>query len=238
MQTLLRDLRSGNSATHEKAAQSLYHLGEECRPIYFELLQELLLEPNCSRWIYAVIEKIGPQVTDLPQLQKCLQHSNEKVRFSAARALVKLGEESAPLTSDLIERLLDTNSQVVDSVMWALGGIGPVAIEQLTQTAKTASLPLRKMSILALARYTSHLPQRVPTILTSLESSDLEIRNAAALAVCLLTHRLWHDRNGDSEPSVELTQLVTALNAIVADDSFSVDREWLHRIHGYYNPPA
>ncbi len=232
--TIIHDLKSNEAAVREAAAKSLYHLGEEGRPAYPVLLQSLLNESCPCPWVGAAIVQIGPQVDDLPSLRRGLRHSNCHVRFWIARAIVKLGEEGAPLTSDLIKCLLDTHSPVIDSAMWALGSIGTVALEHLVQTAKFASLPLRKMAILALGRYTDDLPKRVPTILTSLENSDPEIRNVAANAICYLAQSLWHDHKRDNNPSVELTQLVASLQAIATDDSISIDREWLQRIRDWY----
>lgn len=232
--TLIHDLKSNEAAVREAAAKTLHHLGEDGRPAYTELLQTLLDESGPCPWVGTAVVHIGPKVDDLPSLRQGLYHSNEQVRFWTARASVKLGEEGAPLTADLIKCLLDTHSPVIDSAMWALGSIGTVALEQLVQTANTASSPLRKMAILALGRYTDNLPKRVPIILASLENADPDIRNASANAIGYLAQSLWHSHKNDSNPSLELTQLVKKLQVIADDDSFSIDREWLQRIRDLY----
>lgn len=234
MTNLIHDLKSNEAAVREAAAKTLYYLGEDGRPAYSELLQALLNESGHCPWVGTAVAHIGPQVENLASLRRGLQHSNGDVRFWIARAIVKLGEVGAPLTPDLIKCLLDAHSPVVDTAMWALGNIGSVALEQLVQTAKVASPPLRKMAIVALGRYTDNLPKRVPAILACLEDSDPEIRDAAANAICNLAQGLWHGHKTENKPSLELTQLVASLQAIATNDSISIDREWLQRILVWY----
>lgn len=231
LQHLISALRSSDAATREAAAHALHDLGAVAKSAVPSLFDAILREPGACPWVGTALTQLGPLAPDMKSLAFALRSKNSHVRFWAARTAVKLGPTAEPVIPDLIALLCDQHHPVTDSVVWALGTIGPTAIPPLIAAARGYDPEVRARAILALGRYHEDAARKLPEIVESLDDPVANVRNHAARAICSL------GQSAHPDPSVydadTFAMLVKALDRIASDPSIDVDTEWLKRIQGW-----
>lgn len=236
LQHLVSDLKSSDAATREAAAHALHDLADKAKPAVPALFNAIIRESGACPWVGTALTRLGPLDPDMKALASALRSKNSHVRFWAARTAVKLGPTAERLIPELISLLCDHHQPVTDSVVWALGSIGPAAITPLIEAARGHDAQLRARAVLALGRYHENTDLKLPEIIRSLNDPVANVRNHAASAVCSL------GQSAHPDPSVydsdTLAILLSALDRIANDSTIDVDAEWLGRIRGWLRPIA
>jgi HEAT repeat protein/lysophospholipase L1-like esterase len=128
----------------------------------------------------------GRVATDLRALQGVLRDPDEGRRAAAARALSTLGEQAAPLVSDLTAALEDHSPAVRAAAAWALGRVGPAAgpaWRRLLHLLQDANPSVRAGAAFALGGIASAATPATAALVERLADLDERVRWRAADAL-------------------------------------------------------
>ena len=234
----IHDLTSRDHSVREAAAKMLFDRKSEAQRAVPPLLATLLEETDACPWVGTALVAIitDAEVSDavLEGLRSALLVSNSQVRFWAARALVKLGPAAQPAIPELIRLIVDREYPVRDSAVWALASIGEASIAPLSEAAGGDDIDLAAMALFALGRYSTHVSLKLQTVFTALDDDRLEIRRAAAHAVCSLLQDFHRQSEYTAAEFEVLRPLHLALRRIDSDSKIDIDRDWIARIERWY----
>ena len=168
MDTLLRDLTSGDEALAESAMNELVALGEAVFPALTELLQSPVADHRW--WALSVLAQI--EGADVDWMLAALDDESAEVRQCATLGLsVHPDEKAVPA---LIERLYDSDSMVSLLASNALAKIGEPALlpllAVLEEKKRLKSKEARLGAMRALATIAD--PRAIPAMMTALEEDD------------------------------------------------------------------
>jgi hypothetical protein len=132
-------------------------------------------------------------MADVDNMIDSLRSTSRDARFRAARALVKMGPSGTAAIPQLIDALTDEWNPIADSAAWALGTMGPVAIDALRRASQSGELRRRTMAICAIGRYSSNAAMRFNAIQECSRDEDPEIQRARGYAMISLANQIGRD---------------------------------------------
>lgn len=122
-----------------------------------------------------------------------LWSSSRDARFRAARTLVRLGPSGGAAIPELVDALTDEWKPIADSAAWALGTMGPEAINALRRAGQSGDLRRRMMEICAIGRYSSDAAMRFSAIQECSDDDDPHIKKACEYAIIALANQMGRD---------------------------------------------
>ncbi len=131
-----------------------------------------------------VLEQIDERFGDdvIPGLIECLKDGHPDVRYLAVQLLAAARPRSDVAVSDLIELMADEDWTVVTSVMFYLGGFGPLAAAAIPQIEAWLESPNAYIQIVAATTIVKLDPSRkefLPGIWDATLSDHLAVRSFA-----------------------------------------------------------
>jgi HEAT repeat protein len=154
IQALAKTLSADDSATRIAAAEELAKLADGAQPAAVALVKAMSDEDGSVRdWALAALEALGPPAAgDTDELVKLLTDARLNIAYWAATLIGRLGADAdaAKVVPALIQALNDhADLAVRERSAWALGKIGPNAIDALTALKNVAGDPNLRLSRLA-----------------------------------------------------------------------------------------
>jgi HEAT repeat protein len=154
---LAQQLREGQVAQRQRAAEQLAQSGENAAPAAVELVQAAGDEEQVREWAVAALEQLGPPPTAaIRQLCGLTAHENELVGYWAVTLLGRLGPAAVTAVSALTDTLQHSPHQAVrQRAAWALGQVGDgsaTVIAALTRAAGAEDPRLARLATQALAQ--------------------------------------------------------------------------------------
>jgi HEAT repeat protein len=153
-QALAKNLESDDSATRVAAAEELAKLADGAQPAAVSLVKAMGDAEGAVRdWALAALEALGPPAAgDTDALVKFLADARLNIAYWAATLLGRLGEDAdaakvVPVLVQALEKHPDL--AVRERAAWALGKIGPNAIDALPALKNVAGDPKLRLSRLA-----------------------------------------------------------------------------------------
>jgi len=226
---LISALRDPSRGVAEEAARSLTLLGQESiRPLIIALEDE---RQQVHELASSALAGIGEEAVD-PIIQSLTDDEQKlRVREGAANALAQLGDVGTIQT--LIRTLTESQEELREAVVRALGKIGTPAIEPLI-----AALPHHDVgTALALADALSRIGQAaIAPLIDALDGEGPEVRSAAIKALqrigapavpaltAALSDKRWHVRRRAAQilPTIGDDLIVMPLVAALEDEDKGV----------------
>lgn len=163
-------------------------------------------------------------MADVDDMIDRLLSPSRDARFRAARALVSIGPSGIAAIPQLIDALTDEWHPIADSAAWALGTMGPEAIDALCRASQSGALRRRTLAICAIGRYSSHAAMRFEAIQACSRDQDPEIQRARGYALISLANQIGRDyqyhRNSLTPEDVQTAlQLLPLIEELITNPS-------------------
>ena len=159
LQSLLKDLTSGEEPRAEKAVPALIDLGEDAIPALLELTRSTDMD---ARW-WALRTLAQSPLAQTEWLVPFLEDSAPEVRQCAALGLAHQGKPDESATAPLVHALSDKDTLVGNLAVKALVNIGKPAVPSLIEKVKSGSQSARILALLALVEIRD--PRAIPTMM-------------------------------------------------------------------------
>jgi HEAT repeat protein len=154
IQALAKNLSSDEAATRIAAAEELAKLADGAQPAAVALVHAMGDADGAVRdWALAALESLGPPAAeDTDALVKLLTDARLNIAYWAATLIGRLGEDAdaAKVVPALVQALNEhADLAVRERAAWALGKIGPSAVDALPALKNVAGDPKLRLSRLA-----------------------------------------------------------------------------------------
>ena len=172
--------------------------------------------------IVAELGKFGPESKEAVPALIDLLKKNARIRYSAAKTLVKIGPEAVPALLAVLE-----DDNVCNCAVKALGEIGPAAVPALIDVFKGTDADMRSCAAEALGKIRSEAKAAVPALIAALtKDADAKvchyavealgkIRSEAKAAVPALIAALITDARVRGEATIALGKIGPEAKAAV-----------------------
>lgn len=147
---LAEDLLNGNEEQRSAAAQTLATMGSEAAPAAVPLVM-LIDDEAAGEWCVAALEELGPPPEEsIATLAGFAQTAGEQPAYWSATLLGRLGSSAAPALPQLIDSATNHPAiSVRERAVWAIGQIGPAAIDAAPKLAQIATSESGRIARLA-----------------------------------------------------------------------------------------
>jgi HEAT repeat protein len=139
---LSQALGGNDAAARQAAAERLAQLGPDAQAAAVPLVEACAIDDDSlHEFVTAALEELGPPLPgDVAKLAALVSHRSLDVAYWAATLLGRLKDHSASAVNELVAAL-DAHPEisVKQRAAWALGQIGPAAIETLAALQKAAA---------------------------------------------------------------------------------------------------
>ena len=171
LQSLLKDITSGDEPRAEKAVPALIELGEEAIPALLDLTSSADVD---ARW-WALRTLAQSPLTRTEWLVPFLNDPAPEVRQCVALGLANKPDESAaPL---LVQALSDEDTLVGNLAVKALVNIGKPAVPSLIEKVKSASQSARILALRALVEIRD--PRAIPVMMQVMDEDSALLQHWA-----------------------------------------------------------
>jgi len=171
LQSLLKDLTSGDEPRAEKAVPALIELGEEAIPALLDLTNSADVD---ARW-WALRTLAQSPLARTVWLVPFLNDPAPEVRQCAALGLANKPDESA--TSPLVQALSDEDTLVGNLAVKALVNIGKPAVPSLIEKVKSGSQSARILALRALVEVRD--PRAIPVMMQVMDEDSALLQHWA-----------------------------------------------------------
>ena len=171
LQSLLKDLTSGDEPRAEKAVPALIELGEEAIPALLDLTNSADVD---KRW-WALRTLAQSPLKQTEWLVPFLNDPAAEVRQCAALGLANKPDESA--TSPLVQALSDEDTLVGNLAVKALVNIGKPAVPSLIEKVKSGSQSARILALRALVEIRD--PRAIPVMMQVMDEDSALLQHWA-----------------------------------------------------------
>ncbi len=173
LQSLLKDLTSGDEPRAEKAVPALIELGEEAIPALLDLTRSADVD---VRW-WALHTLAQSPVARTEWLIPFLSDPAAEVRQCAALGLAQQVKPDESATPPLIQALSDEDTLVGNLAVKALVNIGKPAVPSLIEKVKSASQSARILALRALVEIRD--PRAIPVMMQVMEEDSALLQHWA-----------------------------------------------------------
>lgn len=219
---LEKALKDRDSELRQAAAGALVKIGPDASTAatWFQAIKDN--DPDLATHAVKALEKIGRlRKEDLPAAIELLKNDRVAVRVLAVRLLgeteadIKLGTESKPAITGLIDRLRDTDRDVREAAALALGKVGPAAwsaAPALGNMLGNDHINVRKAAVAALVKLGPDAWGATPSLIPALKNAEIHEDVLRALvgigkeAVRPLVNRLAESR--DAQERLEIVNIL------------------------------
>lgn len=173
LQSLLKDLTSGDEPRAEKAVPALIELGEEAVPALLDLTKSTDVD---KRW-WALRTLAQSPLSRTVWLVPFLNDPAPEVRQCAALGLAQQGKPDENAIPALIQALSDEDTLVGNLAVKALVNIGKPAVPSLIEKVKSASQSTRILALRALVE--TRDPRAIPVMMQVMDEDSALLQHWA-----------------------------------------------------------
>ena len=171
LQSLLKDITSGDEPRSEKAVPALIELGEEALPALFDLTNSA--DVDARWWALRTLAQSPRAPTEW--LVPFLSDPAPEMRQCAALGLANKPDESA--VPPLVKALSDEDTLVGNLAVKALVNIGKPAVPSLIEKVKSASQSARIFALRALVEIRD--PRAIPVMMQVMDEDSALLQHWA-----------------------------------------------------------
>lgn len=173
LQSLLKDLTSGDEPRAEKAVPALIELGEEAIPALLDLTNSADVD---ARW-WALRTLAQSPLARTEWLVPFLNDPAPEVRQCAALGLAQQGKPDESATQPLIRALSDEDTLVGNLAVKALVNIGKPAVPSLIEEVKSGTQSARILALRALVEIRD--PRAIPIMMQVMDEDSALLQHWA-----------------------------------------------------------
>jgi HEAT repeat protein len=173
LQSLLKDLTSGDERRAEKAVPALIELGEEAIPALLDLTNSADVD---ARW-WSLRTLAQSPLVRTEWLVPFLNDSAPEVRQCAALGLVRQGKPDENAVPPLVQALSDADTLVGNLAVKALVNIGKPAVPSLIEAIKSGSQSARILALRALVEIRD--PRAIPVMMQVMDEDSALLQHWA-----------------------------------------------------------
>lgn len=167
------------------------------------------------------------------QLQK-LKSENPRTRFWASDKLVKITyQASKEIKLEAVKEMILSfeveDPPTNDRLVWALGNLGEIALNELKKFIQSENLKVRKLSIYSVGRYISHPKIRLVILKDLLKHQKKEVRTMASSSLNTFAQNIGsakeHQPDAFTKEHEEITsELITILEKNMKSKELKIDQ--------------
>ena len=173
LQSLLKDLASGDEPRAEKAVPALIELGEDAIPALLDLTRST---DEDARW-WALRTLAQSPLARTEWLLPFLNDPTPEMRQCAVLGLAHLGKPDESATPQLVQALSDEDALVGNLAVKALINIGKPAVPSLIEKVKSAPQSARILALRALVEIRD--PRAIPVMMQVMEEDSALLQHWA-----------------------------------------------------------